>query len=380
MTDAEAAANPTVDGGAGEPEDGIGLCLSGGGYRAMLFHLGTLWRLYETGYLKRLSRISSVSGGSITAGALALAWPKLGSGKTEDFIEHVVRPVRGLAGRTIDVPAILLGIALPGTISDRIAAAYRRHLYGRATLQALPAWPLFVINATSMQTGALWRFTRHYMADYHLGQILRPEIELAKAVAASSAFPPILAPARLPLDPAAFVPDTLADIADPAFRREAVLADGGVYDNLGLETVWKNFRTVLVSDAGAKIVAKAAPRVDWARGSMRIFDLVDNQVRSLRKRQLMASYNAAKGSAEYRDGAYWSIRSDIGHYAAPGILPCPVAATQQLAATPTRLKALPADRQERLINWGYALCDAALRTHVDPQAGPPPAFPYQVGV
>lgn len=58
-------------------EPGIALCLSGGGYRAMLFHLGALWRLNEWGYLKRLDRISSVSGGSITAGLLGFKWSKL---------------------------------------------------------------------------------------------------------------------------------------------------------------------------------------------------------------------------------------------------------------------------------------------------------------
>src|SRR6188472_3698897 len=67
-----------------EPVSGIGLCLSGGGYRAMVFHLGALWRLNELGWLPRLDRISSVSGGSITAAALALAWPEL------DFDEHGV--------------------------------------------------------------------------------------------------------------------------------------------------------------------------------------------------------------------------------------------------------------------------------------------------
>ena len=60
-----------------EPADGVALCLSGGGYRAMLFHVGVVWRLHDAGWLKRLDRVSSVSGGSITAGALALAWPKL---------------------------------------------------------------------------------------------------------------------------------------------------------------------------------------------------------------------------------------------------------------------------------------------------------------
>ena len=48
------------------PEHGIALCLSGGGYRAMLFHLGAIWRLNELGYLQQLKRVSSVSGGSIT--------------------------------------------------------------------------------------------------------------------------------------------------------------------------------------------------------------------------------------------------------------------------------------------------------------------------
>ena len=61
----------------GAPEPGIALCLSGGGYRAMLFHLGALWRLNEIGYLPKLERISSVSGGSITAGVLGLKWERL---------------------------------------------------------------------------------------------------------------------------------------------------------------------------------------------------------------------------------------------------------------------------------------------------------------
>lgn len=45
-----------------EPTDGTALCLSGGGYRAMLFHLGVLWRFNEAGWLPRLDRVSSVSG------------------------------------------------------------------------------------------------------------------------------------------------------------------------------------------------------------------------------------------------------------------------------------------------------------------------------
>lgn len=41
------------------PEAGIALCLSGGGYRAMLFHAGSVWRLNDAGMLPQLDRISS---------------------------------------------------------------------------------------------------------------------------------------------------------------------------------------------------------------------------------------------------------------------------------------------------------------------------------
>src|SRR2546422_7428503 len=94
---------PTDDGVP--PRPGIAMCLSGGGYRAMLFHVGALWRLNEAGFLPRLDRISSVSGGSITAGALGLAWPRLGfdGGVARQFDAEGVRPIRRLAERTIDV-------------------------------------------------------------------------------------------------------------------------------------------------------------------------------------------------------------------------------------------------------------------------------------
>jgi len=59
------------------PEDGTAVCLSGGGYRAMLFHAGVLWRLHALGVLTKVKRISSVSGGSISAAVLALAWEGL---------------------------------------------------------------------------------------------------------------------------------------------------------------------------------------------------------------------------------------------------------------------------------------------------------------
>src|SRR5450759_332486 len=74
----EEAAKFKWDGNSVEP--GIGLALSGGGFRAMLFHAGALLRLNELGVLSRVARISSVSGGSIAAGYLD--WPSARSNRS----------------------------------------------------------------------------------------------------------------------------------------------------------------------------------------------------------------------------------------------------------------------------------------------------------
>ena len=92
----------------------------------MLFHLGALWRLNELGYLPKLGRISSVSGGSITAGVLGHRWSKLdfANGVAANFQSEVVATIRSMASHTIDVGDVLKGIFLPGTVGDRIVASY----------------------------------------------------------------------------------------------------------------------------------------------------------------------------------------------------------------------------------------------------------------
>jgi len=349
------------DNAVGGPEEGIALCLSGGGYRAMVFHVGSLWRLYEAGLLNRVKRISSVSGGSITSAMLGLKWHRLSfdpARGTADFVDEVVTPIRSLAGRTIDAQAVITGLILPGRVSDSVREAYEEYLFGQATLQNLPDHPRFVFNATNVQSGALWRFMKPYMRDYRVGEVKNPTVPLAMAVAASSAFPPVLSPLEMKLDPATFTPGSGGNLHRAPFTTNVILSDGGVYDNLGLETAWKRYKTVLVSDAGGKMQAQEEPKSDWARHAYRVLDLVDNQVRSLRKRQVIDSFKSGD-----RQGAYWGIRTNIADYALPDALPCPFDRTMRLAETPTRLKRLDESHQERLINWGYAVTDAALRRH-----------------
>lgn len=365
-------------------QQGTALCLSGGGYRAMLFHTGVLWRLNEIGWLPKLNRISSVSGGSITAGVLALNWNNLNFEESiaTNFIEEVVTPIKKLASKTIDVSSVVVGSMWFGSIGDKIADAYRKYLFGDSTLQDIVdevqgKSPRFVFNATNVQSGVLWRFMKPYMRDYRVGEVKNPKIDLAVAVAASSAFPPILSPMEIDLDPEDFTPNSGTDLQDNEFRSQVVLTDGGVYDNLGLETAWKRYETILISDAGGGFSAKSDPHRDWARHSLRVLMTIDNQVRSLRKRQAVESFKNG-----IRKGTYWSISADSEKdYEISTPLECPPKKTSDLANIDTRLKKLSQVNQDKLINWGYAVSDLGLRQYVDESILIPKNFPYsQTGV
>jgi NTE family protein len=137
------------DGHALEP--GIALALSGGGFRAMLFHSGALMRLNEFGLLSRVARISSVSGGSIASGYLACVWKQLGAvdaaGSFAQFNEKYVDPVLTFGRQKIDVTDILTGILPWTSAADQVAASYDKMLFRGVGLQALPDQPQFVICA-----------------------------------------------------------------------------------------------------------------------------------------------------------------------------------------------------------------------------------------
>jgi NTE family protein len=385
-----------------EPETGIAVCLSGGGYRAMLFHTGVLWRLLETGLLSpgprtvtrpdgvqiavgTFKRISSVSGGSIISGILGLKWTKLNFSSSaslvQSYVAEVVAPIRELAGETIAAATaegaakVVADILMPGSVNDHLTRAYDKHLFKKAALTALPEEPRWVINASNLQSGALWRFSSPYMWDWKVGKNTHTDkVTLAQAVSASSAFPPVLAPATFKFSNSDFEPgsgDPDAGLQRPPYTTDVQLADGGVYDNLGLETAYKRFRTLLVSDAGAPFKADDDVPRNWASIGKRVIDVVDSQVRALRRRLLMHAL-----ITDDRHGAFWDIDADISRLTAPNKLSCPHVQTLKLAGIGTDLGKKDDVTQDRLINWGYALCDASVRTFLDTSLKAPAAFPY----
>lgn len=356
-------------------EQGIALALSGGGFRAALFHLGSLWRLNELGCLPQLDRVSSISGGSITAGLLGARWPSLTfqQNRAVDFDEKIVKPLRSFCARTVDVAAIGEGALSPfTTAAEVLERAYDDHLYGGATLQVLPDRPRFVLNATHCGTGVSFRFSKPYAGDYRIGLIRDPAFKIATAVAASSAFPPVLSPVVIKTNPAAFERTEGADLYDQVRLRERlVLTDGGVYDNLGLETVWSRYTTVLVSDAGAPFSVKERTGEGWIDQTTRAMDIATNQAIALRKRALIFDLQQPG-----RGGAYWGIKTPVAKYELPDALPCPPEVTRELAGMRTRLNSFSEAEQCRLVNWGYAISDAALRKHFVPTAPRPAGWPY----
>jgi NTE family protein len=344
---------------AGKVDDVMGLCLSGGGFRAMLYHAGALVRLNEFGLLSQLREIASVSGGSITAGALGCAWSNLqfdDDGRAANLIELVIMPLVRFATKNVDMRAILLGLIPRFTAAGAVAKAYDRHLFGGATLQNLPDAPRFTFMATNLQTGSGWRFAKDYAADYRVGVIDRPDLSLSYVVAASSAFPPFLSPVHLVFERGSVKRMEGADLHHSPFVEQAMLTDGGVYDNLGLERVWRRCRTVLVSNGGATMPALGSPTRLWYGQMRRVLDIALQQAESSRKRLLFGVHNQKQ-----RKVAFWSIETPIKAYGLDDGCPLIEGAEMRAAGIPTRLKALAASDIELLLQVGYAGADASLR-------------------
>ena len=362
-----------------EKRQGIGLCLSGGGFRATLFHLGALRRLAEVGVLSHVRTVSAVSGGSIAAAHLATVLAKDGPVGPSDWDQRVAKPLIKFTAADRRTKAILRRF-LPwnwfrsSAGVEGLAAEYARNLTA-LRLDGLPKQPNFVFCATDLQFGVNFVFERGRMGDYRAGYVSPPPADwpLAKAVAASSCFPPVFNPLPVRLAAERFVGGSYPN----GVRREALVAgmrltDGGAYDNLGLEPVWKSHEYILVSDGGAPFDVSEDRGLLWRIG--RYVAVVDNQARALRKRWLLASLTAG----DYR-GAYWSVRSATTSYS-PGDRSgyTKPLATDVISRIRTDLDAFSEAEAAVLENHGYWLAEAALRSHspdLIPAAAPSPKAP-----
>lgn len=299
-------------------EDIAGLCLSGGGYRAMLYHAGAICRMNRLGLLRRLRRISSVSGGSMAAAALAVSWPGLqwnAAGVATNLEALFLPKIYAQADDTVDVEGVINWLLPFQSPLQRLLASYTRNITANARLADLPAGPddpVFVFNATNLMTGSLFRMRRDYVADRRIGVFHGFDMPLALAVAASAAFPPFLSPIEIDLSTVASDASGAAALcAGPPYTEKALLADGGVYDNLGLETVWKRCRTIFLSDSGKPWAPDPSPPHGVAQMS-NVVGVATGQCDALRKRMLFHTFQRHE-----RLGAMWALDDGVDDGAPP---------------------------------------------------------------
>ena len=352
--------------------DSIGLSLSGGGFRATLFHLGAIRRLNEFGIARKLTSISSVSGGSILNGFLAGRLdPPLSAG-VADYENAVGRPMRAFCA--LDIRRWLaLELAIPGAHNSLgLAKAYDQQLtLGKGLAQISPA-PAHIFCSTDLAYGVNWIFTRDLCGDYQAGYMATPaEWMLGTAMAASSCFPPVFKPLQLNLDPAKLSGGKDTGAGRDERIRELTFSDGGVYDNLGLEPIWKNHETVLASDGGALFRIAGDTGALWELE--RFVAIPENQALAVRKRWLISNFN----SGQLR-GTYWGIGTTVAEYHQPGGY-SEALVKNFICTIRTDLDSFSEGEACVLENHGYSLADAAIRTwvpHLLPTPAPELAIPH----
>lgn len=287
----------------------IALALSGGGVRAMVFHLGVIKYLAERSLLECVTHISTVSGGSLIIGLILQenenAWPS-----STEYLEKIVPALRGkLCSRS------LMGGALRQLVkpqnwkyllsrSNLVSLALKTEWGITGRLSAIPSMPEWSINGTTAETGKRFRFKRDNFGDWVIGYAASDQFPLSDALAVSAAFPGGIGPLAINAENYQWInrvwgaPKESATPTEPAYSR-LHLYDGGVYDNLGVEPYFDSGRrlpkpelpngtAIIVSDAGAPLQKGFSLTAMNPWRLKRVADIMSEQARALRVRSFVS--------------------------------------------------------------------------------------------
>jgi NTE family protein len=291
----------------------LALALSGGGFRAALFHLGVLKRIAECGWLDRVDAMSGVSGGSILVAFSALRWEALiaaggGPEAWETLVERpfieIVTSKSVMHSLTLRLPlAILTGRSR----TDVMATVLDDGFFGNRRCFDLPQHPLIVLNATNLISMRAWRFTREGQGDSRFGYSAwtSAATHLGEAVAASAAFPPVFPPAMVNTTSLRFSGPVYGEPPLP-IPASIPLTDGGVYENTGTEVLMKETllpgniilpqaEFIIVSDGGypskRQFGLSSVPGLATYRLLKRCNEVAMEQVSALRRRTLIKEFS-----------------------------------------------------------------------------------------
>jgi NTE family protein len=366
----------------------IGLALSGGGIRAAVFHLGVLRRLADENLLENVSQLSTVSGGTLVAAVLitssGMQWPT-----SVDFRNHLYLRIRQVLTTTDLFSFKAFGwtglltsnIKLFRHRAEILAERLERRWGVAGSLRDLPDKPVWWINTTCVETGKNWRFSKREMGDWQFGRHYAPPFRVAEAAAASAAVPYVIGALTLSLPPDGWYrtdPPTRQPIESRRPPTEKVhLWDGGAYENLGLETLFKPRQGLLgcdfliCSDASGPLppAGKTSP---WSilRGHLvapRLFDVCSDQIRSLRTRMFVWAIGegTVKGALLRMGNSVRDVDIKAGRLREQATYDL-FQEDQHVAVAfeyPTDLKAISKILFDRIARHGYELADATLTTY-----------------
>lgn len=277
----------------------IGIALSGGGIRATIFHLGLFKWLAENGLMEEVKRVSSVSGASLCVGLIYahndLTWP---SSKT--FLSTVLPSIETvILTNDIQTSAILRLIRSPYYWNKRpnVIAKQLEHQWGiHGSLADLSGGVAWYINCTTYETGKRFRFCKENMGDYKIGYVEHPDIPLSHVMAASAGFPILIGPYCLSTSEYQWGSPKYSNVDYSVPPKSIHLWDGGVYDNLGIESIFEPKNAGALKDGvDFMIVSNASASIGPYRrrtgfnfsNLKRLLDISMDQVTSLRNRMVM---------------------------------------------------------------------------------------------
>lgn len=277
----------------------IGIALSGGGIRATIFHLGLFKWLAENESFEEIKRISSVSGASLCVGLIYshnnLRWPT-----SRQYLESVLPSItETLTSTNLQCSALKKLVVSPKYWNKKvnIIAEIMESEWGvQGNLSQLAGDVMWYVNCTTYETGKRFRFCRDNMGDYTIGYVEKPEIAISEVMAASAGFPMLIGPYSLQTSAFQWNPSQYSDAGwkSPG-KRTLHLWDGGVYDNLGLESIFKinddalssGIDFMIVSNASASISHRVRKSGFSFSNLKRLLDISMDQVAALRSRAVM---------------------------------------------------------------------------------------------
>ncbi|WP_163999266.1 patatin-like phospholipase family protein [Pyxidicoccus caerfyrddinensis] len=336
----------------------VGLALSGGGFRASLYHLGVLARLAELDILRHVEVLSCVSGGSIVGAHYYLELRNLLQTKEEseinrddyvklvqrlisDFLEGVQRNIRTrVAG---DLLSNLKMIFQPRySRTARVGELFERELYARVRdgEGKEPRWisglfirpkgegtfepkrhnwrrkdkvPILILNATTLNTGHVWQFTASYMGEPP--GCIDPEVDgnrrLRRMYYETQA--PVRhkkvrlghAVAASACVPGLFEPLVLEGLYPGMTVR---LVDGGVHDNQGVQSLIDQGCSVqLVSDGSGQMAVEENARAGLVAVPVRTNSILMARVREAQFKEL----ESRRRSRVLRDAVSVHLKKDL---------------------------------------------------------------------